>query len=441
MYQVNLQSIIDKLPAIKNNSITGRSSHLKHYSGLLRKYMKYSRICAVCIIAALVTMGCEDSGSVGGALSPQDDNLEVKKVDVTNIEVLNEVGYSGRLNNSASGYIEDPFFGTIEAATFLKPSIDTNLLPEIDSNSNMRLQLVINPVLYGQDQRVNYNIYQAGEIWRGNQMSYNETVNVNTTMLVGSFSARGEDTLTVDLSSAWVDMYRNFFNSESADRDSLYRYNFPGLAIVPAAQNQRVHFFRQQTASSDTLDLGVTQFLVDNPADSLSGEIPVMDWGTSMTRSNQPDREKSFVLHNTFETILKMELDLDPADFTGEEIVNAQLMLFENDEYTNLIPSSFNRPAVRTMRAHAFVIEPDNIANDLFARTPALTATKDEDGIYKLNLTDLVLSHLFGESDIPALYFSIQTNNGILLSTEIYNQNGPADKTPRLVITTLKAED
>lgn len=441
MYQVNSQSIIEKLPERKNSSKAGKRSHEKLFSGLSTKYMKQSHLYLAFLIVALITLGCEDSGSVGGALSPEDDRVEVKKVEVTNIEVLNETGYSGRLGNSAAGYIEDPFFGTIEAATLLKPSINTDQLSEIVSNSIVRLQLVINPILYGQDQRVDYNIYPAGEIWRGNQLNYNESVNIDTGMLVGSFSARGEDSLTVNLSSEWVNMYRDFYNSESADRDSLYRYNFPGLAIVPANQNQRVHFFRQQVASDDTLDIGVTSFLVENPEDTLSGQIPLIDWGTSMTRTNQPDRENSFVLHNTFETILKMELDLDPADFEGQEIVNAQLMLFENDEYSELTPSSLERPVARTMRAHAFVNEPDNVANDLFTRTPVLTATKDADGVYKMNLTDLVLGELFGESDIPALYFSIQTNNGILLSTEIYNQNGPADKTPRLVITTLKAED
>lgn len=441
MSQQNSQSTIEKLPERNNSSCTGKRSHNMFFSGLSNKFMKQSHFWLVLILAAIVAMGCEDTGSVGGSLSPEDDRVNVKKVDVTNIQVLNEDGYSGRLNNSAAGYIEDPFFGTIEAATLLKPSINPDLLPEIADNSTMRLQLVINPILYGQDQRVNYNIYQAGQIWRGNQLNYNDPVDIDTGLLVGSFSARGEDTLSVNLSSAWVSMYRDFYNSESANRDSLYRYNFPGLAIVPEGQNQRVHFFRQQVASNDTLDLGVSQFLVENPEDSLSGTIPVSDWGTSMTRTNQPERDNSFVLHNTFETVLKMELDLDPADFEGEEIVNAQLMFFENDEYTSLLPSSFNRPAARTMRAHAFVNEPDNIGNDLFARTPQLTATRDENGVYKMNLTDLVLGQLFGESEIPALYFSIQTNNGILLSTEIFNHNGPEDKTPRLVITTLKAED
>jgi len=41
-----------------------------------------------------------------------------------------------------------------------------------------------------------------------------------------------------------VDRYRSFFNDDSADRDSLYRFEFPGIAITPSPQNKKIDFLR-----------------------------------------------------------------------------------------------------------------------------------------------------------------------------------------------------
>ncbi len=435
MYQVNLQSITERSPEINNQLINGSKPNLK------MQYRKhFSRLSALITSLLLIGFftGCQESGSVGGAIEDPEDRVITTEVEITNITVLSDNGYSGRLLNSAAGYVEDPLFGTIESATLLKPSISQSDIEEITSESEVRLRLVLNPEQYGVDTRVNYNVYEVGEIWRGRQLQYNTPVTLSN-ILVGSFSARNENTVDVQLSASWVQNFRQRFNSESADRDSTYRYQFPGLAIVPEGQNQRTHFFRYQQAEDDTLGVGVTRLIVENQDEELSGELPMLDWATTMTRQNVPDSNDSFILDNTLENLLKLELDLDSGQFKNQQIVNVQLVFHEHESIT--MQGNFERPLVNSIRAHAFATEPESIINDIFTRQAFFVSTRSEDGIYKLNATDFVLSHLFGEDETPTLYFSAQSNNGIFYSTKLYNHNGPANKTPRLVITSIKPEE
>lgn len=435
MYQVNLQSIIERLPEINNQLINGKNPILKKQPQKL--YNKIVALFAPILLIGLFA-GCQESGSVGGAIEQPEERVVTTEIEIANISVLSENGYSGRLLNSAAGFMEDPLFGTVESATLIKPSISQSNIAEITEDSEVKLRLVLNPLILGVDSRVDYNVYEVDEIWRGRQLHYNTPVAI-TGNLVGSFSARNESSVDVQLSDTWVESFKQRFNNESANRDSSYRYEFPGLAVVAAGQNQRTHFFRHQPAADDTLEIGITRLIVENQEDTLSGDLPMLDWGTTMTRQNVPETDNSFILHNTLETVLKLDFDIDSEQFRNQQIVNVQLVFHENEE----IPMSgtFERPLVNSIRGHAFTLEPESLINDIFARQAFFVSTRSEEGIFKLNVTDFILNHLFGEDETPTLYFSAQTNNGIFYSTKIYNQNGPVNKTPRLVITSIKPEE
>lgn len=447
MYQKNSQNITGQLPEKMNKKVAEQQIPLFHFLSNSVKKGSRSTIAAFLFLSiALAGVSCEDSGFVGGGIDNGDDKITTTEIELSDLEIISGNGFSGRLGNSSLGQVEDPFFGDIYSIALLKPSISRDEdLESFEADSEMKLRLVFNPLKYGNESSVTeYNVYEVDQRWRGREITYNTSISFDDTNLIGTFNVTDDDEeVDVELSEEWVSRYREFYNSDEADRDSTYNFEFPGLAVVPASQNDRVDFIRHQPAATDTAGVDITRFVIENEEDSLVVDMPLVDWASSMTRSNAPgSSDESFILHNTLENVLKLTVDLDEGQFTGQDIINAQMIFYTDLEVESATPVGFNRPNPSLVRAHIFNTEPLDITAEIFTSQASASATDDSDeNAYQINITNYLLNNLYGDGEPLPIYVSLQNTNGLLYSSQFVNENGVANRTPRIIITTINTEN
>jgi len=387
---------------------------------------------------------CDNEGVVGGELTRGEDLVETTTIVVDDVEVVSENGFSGLLSYSAMGIVNDPVYGTITSSSLLKPSITQADIDNFTDNFSLKLMLHFNPDRYGDTTTTSqYNIYEINERWRGQEIQYNDPVTIDESTLIGSFQVSDEDSIKVPVSDAFNEKYRQFFNDTTAFRDSTYRFEFPGIAIVPADQNRKIDFLRHQGAVDDTSATLATRFLVENQVDSLIATMPVIDHGNSMTRTNMTDNPDGLILHNTMENILNVNLDLSADDFEGREVVNAQLIFNVNNAPKELAPMGFRRVVSEFIRGHTFETEPLSLHSEIFAKQASFGATLDEeDNVYRITITQYIIDSIYGEDgNYPPLYFTNQGNNGLYVSTTFFGPDAVENLRPRLIVTTINPDN
>ncbi|MEX2436340.1 MAG: hypothetical protein WD735_06600 [Balneolaceae bacterium] len=394
------------------------------------------------LTAILPMMGCEGTpGSIGGGINNNTETVETRTVEVTGLEAVTSSTYSGRLQNSAMGYVEDPAYGALNAVALLKPEIIKSQVDSIGPDDVLKLKFVFNTADYGITTTVSdFEIFEVDERWRGNELRYNSTIAADLASKVGEFQVGEEDTVEVELSNEWKQKYLEIYDAPDADRDSLYQSDFNGLAVVPSTSNQRLHFIKHQQSLDDENNPIVgsaTSMLVVSPDEEVGTRTFTMrDWGTSMTRENEPDHGNTLVLHNN-ERYMKMTLDL-PEDLEGENIVNVQLILSPDPD---AVVNGFSRPQTESIRGHVSSSEPTDLGSELFLTEIAFGGLLEEDkDVFRLNLTNYVLNVVYGGGENLPIYLSPQAINGLIYTTEIEGTDTVEDRRPRLVITIAKSE-
>lgn len=388
-------------------------------------------------------MGCESGGSVGGDIIPSDDGIDSRTVGFTEINLYNENTFAGRLTNTSLGYVNDPLYGTIESVALIKPVIIRGDLELILVENKVQLQLEFREEIFGDRTTTSeYKIYEVGELWRGNQLRYNQQVKIDRSAVVGEFQMQNELAITVDLSEEWTRKFTDFYNSQTADRDSLYRNNFPGLAIVPSKNNQNLRFLRTGN-SLDLPDLAVTRFIVNPPDDEDSEEedavtdLGLRDWGSSYLRSDIPEQSSGFTIHNT-ETILELIPNLPADQFSSRNISNATLVLTKNQNIEQFQPN-FERLSPDLVQLHVFGEKPRDIMAEIFTKDPDFfRINEEEEDFFLVDITQYVLNQVYGERTDDKLYLTTQLSNGMLYSTQFYDLTAPEELRPRIVITFIK---
>jgi len=404
-----------------------------------------SAITAFMVLALFFSIAsCDNEGIVGGELTSGEDRVETSTFAIDDISVVSDNGFSGLLSYSGIGIVNDPVYGTITSSGLLKPSITQAEIDNFSENFSLKLMLHFNAARYGDTTGTSqYNIYEINERWRGEEIQYNDPVSVDQSTLIGTFQVSDEDSVKVPVSQAFNQKYRQFFNDTTALRDSTYRFEFPGLAIVPAGQNTKIDFLRHQEAADDTSNTPVTRFLVENQQDSLIATMPVIDHGNSMTRTNAPENTDGLVLHNTMENILNVNIDIPADEFLGREVVNAQLIFNVDTTPEDMAPMIFRRLDNEFIRGHIFETDPLSLHSEIFARQASVGATlDDEDNVYRVALTQFVIDRLYGEGETsPPLYITNQGNNGLYVSTTFYGPDAAENLRPRLIITTINPDN
>ncbi len=442
MYRKNLQITTERLQEMINKLNAFQLFPEPKINKILSN--KGSRLMIAAFLLLTITfpfMGCESGGSLGTDIIPNDDGIDSQTVGFNEINNFNENTFSGRLSNTSVGYVDDPLYGTIESVALIKPVIIRGDLESIQDDDNMQLRLEFRDEIFGDRSATSeFKIYEVGELWRGNQLRYNMDIDVDRSVEVGEFQMQDEQVVTVDLSEEWTRKFADFYNSEAADRDSIYRNNFPGLAIVPSETNQSLRFLRTGSDPDDP-ELEITRFIVNSPVDENDDDevtdLGLRDWGASFLRTDIPDQNSGFTLHNT-ESILELIPDLSADQLSSRNISNATLVLTKNNNAEQLQPD-FERISPDIVQLHVFEEKPSDIMAEVFIEDPDFfRINEDDEDVFLVDITQYVLNRVYGENFDDKLFLTTQIPNGLLYSTQFYDLNASEELRPRIVITFIK---
>ncbi|MEX0905925.1 MAG: hypothetical protein WD604_01820 [Balneolaceae bacterium] len=393
--------------------------------------------------------GCDSPAPVGSELDSNDENIITQVFDLDDVTLIEGNSYTGRLQNSTVGFVDDPQYGTIRSVALLKPSISLNEVDSIGPDDNLRLKLVFNEEIYGDPAAVStFELFEVGELWRGNELRYNDEVAVDFSSKIGEFQVSAdEDTVEVDLPESWKETYLEFYNASSSERDSLYRNEFRGLAIVPSETNSKLHFLSHNPELDDSdnpIPGTAVSMIVSSPEDTEEDEdeelkiFTMRDWGFSFIREDAPEHPGHFVLHNG-ESVLRVNLSLSGEELESNNVVSAQL-LFGVDSSAIENEGSFTRPEIEFLRSLVFTEEPPDLRAELFLNSANFSGSFDEDAeIFRVEITEYILNEIFGDREQGSIYITLP-ENGLLYTTQLYDQNGPENLKPRLVITSVKSD-
>jgi len=384
------------------------------------------------VLSCLALFGCEDPGVVGSGFVQTGTEIKVDTLDISNMETQQFSHFSGRLSFISAGRFDDPIFGDLEAIGLLKPGLTSSGGDTMQTGANVKLRLFVNQAeAYGrQEAQAEFDLVELDQVWRGKEWRINDPVQLDAAGPVGSFTLDEQDSVDVTLSSQWAEKYRNFFESEAADRDSLYRVQFPGLAVVPRNSARIIPFYADSS-----------RFIIENP-DEDTLEVSPGDWAYSLNRINQQAPPSgTFMTHSTLENVFNFDMQLDREALGSVNISRVELAFFEDADFlANSLPAGAVRPGIGNARLH--LAEPGNVPVAIDPGTPVVTGQYNpDDNSIRFNLTTFVNGVLLDEIS-PSLkfYVTIQTNNGIIRSSALYNNQGPAARKPKLIVTSIQNE-
>lgn len=448
MYQSNFQNITGKLPVNKCNCSVNVTEvqDLPIYS--FHRFMK-SKMKTIITGLALVLSGfflnsCEDGGVVGGKFVQDDANLKSVVLPVPSLSELNSGTYTGRLGNVAIGRYTDPVFGTFESIAIMKPSLDMERIPLVETLDELELRIVFASQQWGDTTKTaSFEVFEIDEIWRGNELKLGDQVQFDTGKKLGEFSVSSTDTVVVELDKEWLLRYRDYLESEDVARDSLYRAEFFGLAIVPTADtDSRMLFPRMQvTGSAQGTDFNQTRFVIQN-LDVGRRFQTTLDWASVFTRVDEgPVVPNSFKTHSNLEKVIEFELNLTEQDLISKNLANVELILFENTNAPELVlPTNHIRPDVNNARIH--IISSGDTGESIFSTSADFIANKDTtDNSFRFNITNYANSILFGSPKQGKFFLSIQSVNGLIQSTLIHTGDSIESKRPKIVVTAIEQEN
>jgi hypothetical protein len=463
MYQQNLQTTIIKLPETTNNISPGQNvikltnTRKSNYKSIqrLRTYLFIAAIAAFTILST----GCEEPGNVGGRFLDDDANLETNSIAPESIEGYSSNTYTGRLRLMAIGQYDDMLFGEFKSTGIIKPAIDTTGIgTSITEEQTLKLRLVFSPVVYGDTlSTADFDLYRATEIWRGNELRFNQTIPYDETQKVGEFSVTGRETVEVELDHGWVEEYNEFLSYEEDDRNNYYRDNFPGLVIVPAESNNKVLFAKLRPASDEEDDdLDFVRFVLEdggeenggdngeeNGEDEETEEDPrtfqrIQDWGSLQSRAEPAGQPEGIIVHNTLDQFGVMEPGINADRLGSKNLANVQLVFYQDQsQLEGSLPEGHSRPEVSLARIH--VIDTGSIGDMIFSQSPNFISQLDpDDNSYRFDLSNYANSVLFSTPITGRFYIAVESINGLVFSTLLFNENAPEELRPRILITSVK---
>lgn len=459
MYQLNLQNIIRKLPEKTNNKSSIRYVSKLTSSNISTIKSVKSLIRTISIVALAVftitAAGCEEPGSIGGGFLDDDAGLETRTISVGSIEEYSTNAYTGRLRYMAMGSYDDPLFGEFTSVAIIKPSISTANFDAIEEGDSFKLRLVFSSTVYGDSTSASgFDVYRVSENWRGNELRFGDTLPYDETQKIGEFSVAGTETVEIELDDSWVADYNEYLTSDDEDREVRYRDEFPGLAIVPSGGSSKVLFANVLPASGeDDSDLEFVRFILDREEDDEdeNGENDeeddsrlyqtLRDWGGAETRLASGVEQDGHILHNKLDKMIRLEPELNEERLGSKNLANVQLVFYKDRTLLEAtLPGGHTRPEVARARIHR--IDSGNINDWIFSRTPDLIADLEtSDDSFRFDITNYANSVLFDTPRAGQFYLSIETVNGLVFSTVLFDETAPEEQRPKIIITSVKSGD
>ena len=383
--------------------------------------------------------GCRDSGTVGSVGLPSrssEINTDTTQLSDLHTNALN--AYSGDRSYFSAGHFQDPLFGDIKSIGLIKPNLASNNGNYFfDQKTQMKLKLIINKEsVYGDPSAgEKFKLVEIAKPWRGQSWRLKNQVQLVQDSVVGSFTVTSNDSVTVPLSSHFVNKYGNYFNNTDSTRNTDYRRNFYGFALVPQNSNKILAF-----------DPGNSYFIATNikvstdtttQRDSL--HISPMGWAYNLNRKEASDSISGTTkVYNTLEKTLSFNYDFSSKNINPITLSKAELVIYRDElQYNNSIAqagSNVERPKSGTLYLH--LANSGELPQSIDPGSPLISATyNDSDKAYHFNLTRLIKSgSLENIGSNMSFYIKSGRNDGVIRSNILFNSNA-GTKAPKIIIT------
>ena len=404
-----------------------------------RTFQHYTSFFAVLICSVFFGLSsCENPGAVGSGLTQSNADVVQDTLIIDTMQPVDATSYSGGLDFYSAGQYNDPLFGDMKATAYTKPALPS-AGDDIIFSSEMYMRVIFDEnQVYGDTTATQqFDIYRIAERWRGRALKLNDNLQINTNNKVASFSVGPgiEDSLDVQLSQDWVDQYSQYEDTTNAD--SLYKYNEFGLAVVPSNNGKLI-----------PLDVSISRFVIRTPqVDTFA--VGTEEWAYSLERGAENIPQGSSPLYSTYESVINFDsFQLSDLDLQAPGVSRAILVLHQNQMAMEQSLQSGPSGAVRPEESTVFLQYADssNIPENIDPGVPANSLSKiqgvysESDGTYRFDVTRLVQNLLRNAVASNQDFFVTFPNNGVVKPSLIYTDPAqtPADKKPKIIITSLK---
>ena len=374
------------------------------------------------IVISLIS--CEDTNTVGGGVvEPVDiiiDTLYVNDFEQQQLDI-----FSGGLSNLPMGKYTDPLFGDFEITGYIKPVLLSTPTDSLDESTDLKLLLTTNlDRAYGDTtEAINFSIYKVTQRWRENEVLATDNIAYDNGDLLGSFTYLDQDSVIIDISESYLLEYADYVNNEDDDRDSLYNFEFFGLAIVPDAPSSQILF----PSITDS------KFLTIKEEDTVS--VAFRDHAFTVSRANEPVFNDRIYLNNFLESFYRISFDEQASGIDPQNILKADLYLYEDrSQRENSLPDNQTRPEVEYLDLR--YANSQNLRYDLQLVQPDFIAFRDTlDNSFKFDITQHINSYLFGDPSEKEFYLTLGVNGGILNASTFYDSSATTELRPKIILT------
>jgi len=386
------------------------------------------------ILGLLIITGCEDPGIVGNSFVGSGAQIASDTVKISDYNTADQIPtYSGNRSYLSAGKFDDPVFGTVTATGLLKPSISTSAIDTLQEDASMYLQLKIDPGnVYGDTtSSTTFDLVEMNQLWRGKSWKMDDPAPVSDNVVVSSTQIGMQDSVVIELPTSYMMKYRDFYYDDSANRDSLYKYNFYGLALVPKDGSNKIL----------AINSSGSHFLFQNPDDTTYSQETLNDWAYSVERTNVPSgNNNEDNVFGDFSQVINFDFPIDKQSMGSQNLSRVELVLYQDEQtLTGTLPANTVRPPVSN--AKLYLKTPEELQYSFDGSGASFSTDIDStDFTYRFNLTNYINAVLFGGASSDTRFIgTIQSNNGIIYSTLLFNNE--ADKNfPKLLITSVNPE-
>lgn len=385
-----------------------------------------------------VLSSCKESGNIGtGFVNESNIVIDTVFFSIPPSSKATADPYLGKLAISPVGFFNDPLFGSISAETYFKPSIINTSMSSITENHDLILRLVIDANNYYGNKSLEgeFKVFRVNEFWRGSSFQMSEDlqvlkneINPLTIAEVGNFKLNEFDTLGItefSLRGTWKSDFIKFFNN-TEDRDSIYKYDDFGLAIVPENDVQKIIYTK----------FNQSKLLIISPEqDSIARDTSIntiSDWAFDLEALHGSAPEENITLNNTYNPFLNLDLTHTANNIKNKNFFKAELLLTVDSTIVN---ESLNVNEIRTINPPFRVqIGPaSDIAYSLGFNTSGVTASIDNN-VYRFDITDVLNAYIYGNTEISDIFIYAAQNNGYLGFNTFFGENTVLEARPKILI-------
>ncbi len=269
------------------------------------------------------------------------------------------------------------------------------------------------------------------------------------------------------------------------------RENLFGFAVVPTAETNAIVSFSTESIVSDTLgnrNYTGTRLLVVNPesdddengnggdsgdffpaddgddngngdngnGDNGNGDngdnggfidpfpnrqsfsAPFRGNGFNTIRTDIPDPDPGIIpVFNTFEQVLRLDLNLDSRDFSSQAVSRAELLLFEDLDASTVLPDGQVRRGSGRLQ---FYVLNETERNFEVIKLPLFEPpVRESDLSYRVNVTEFIQTYQLGRRTETEFFITSGPNNGQFTPTFLAAP-GSGERSPKLIITRINPE-